>query len=311
MEIQEIFKQKCNQKTGMEKETAKKAVVPTSQKGRGLILARQYYEEYGIPMIKEQFPEYEHKIAAGLSGKGSDCFGYDDETSQDHDWGPDFCLWVTRETYEKIGEKLETAYRQLPTEFQGYGRAKHISKNNKRGVLVIPEFFKALTGAECYEQINWAAVQDSSLAAAVNGEIFQDQEGCLTAFRNKLLSGYPEEIRYRKMEESAARFSRAAQYNFPRMWKRGDTFTAKLLLWNGILEAMKLQHYIENRYPLQDKWLRRSLEETEAGRSLSQLLLQLERAEGLSQEAEKEAAMLESVEKIGNFLTKEMQKPLA
>ena len=45
---------------------------------KGLDEARAFYEEYGRDMIHERFPEYEGRIAVGLAGHGSECFGFDD-----------------------------------------------------------------------------------------------------------------------------------------------------------------------------------------------------------------------------------------
>lgn len=231
----------------------------------GLSLSREYYEEYGKKMIEDRFPGYEGKIAVGLAGRGSDCFGYDDEFSRDHDWGPDFCMWVTGETYETIGEELQRAYEELPSTFKGYSRAARVNGRNRRGVIRIPDFYRGLTGAEKYEDIDWKTVSDASLAAAVNGEVFRDEEGIFSAFREELRKGYPEEIRYLKLAEGAARYAQSAQYNYPRMLGRGDSVTAEMVLWEGIKEAMKLQHYIEGKYPPHDKWLFRSLQELEKG----------------------------------------------
>ena len=270
--------------------------------GKGLAIAREYYETYGRPMLQEKFPEYLDRIAAGLAGRGSDCFGYDDAASRDHDWGPDFCLWVTEETYSQIGKQLEQAYHELPEEFKGYRRAPRINGKSRRGVILISDFFQELTGARCYEEIDWGSVLDSSLAAAVNGEIFCDEEGRLTTMRNKLLKGYPENVRLLKIAENAARFAQTAQYNYRRMKQRGDDLTAQVMVWKGICYAMRLQHHIENRYPLHDKWLHRSLEETEAGRELSFLLEQLRQEIGSPQGS----GVQEAIERVGAFFAKEM-----
>ena len=39
---------------------------------KGLELARAYWEAFGVPMIREQFPEYEGIVAAALTGSGSE-----------------------------------------------------------------------------------------------------------------------------------------------------------------------------------------------------------------------------------------------
>ena len=243
-----------------------------AEAGTGLRLARSYYEAYGRQMIEEKFPEYAGKIAIGLAGRGSDCFGWDDLVSRDHDWGPGFCMWVSDGTYEAIGDALQAAYDALPANFQGFCRAPRVNGKNRRGVIKISEFYRSLVGADTYEGIDWRSVSDASLAAAVNGQVFRDDEGIFSAFRDRLQQGYPEDILYLKLAESAAKFAQAAQYNFPRMHKRGDSLTAQMMLWDGVREAMKLQHYIEGKFPPHDKWLRHSLLQSEAGREAEGLL---------------------------------------
>ncbi len=119
----------------------------------GLSLCRAYYEEYGRPMIRECFPEYADRIAAGLVGEGSDCFGYDDELSRDHDWGPGFCLWVTQETWDQIGEALQEAYEQLPKEYRGYVRTVSPQGKDRRGVQTINSFYSRLLGEKDWETL--------------------------------------------------------------------------------------------------------------------------------------------------------------
>lgn len=246
-----------------------------NENGFGLKLAKEFYETYGKPVITEKFGKYENRIAVGLAGRGSDCFGYDDEASRDHDWGPDFCLWVTDETWADIGEDLQRAYEALPAEFRGCRRAPRVNGKNRRGVIRISEFYRGLVGTDRYREIDWRSVSDTSLAAAVNGRVFRDDEGVFTAFRNQLLQGYPEEIFYLKVAEAAAKYAQTAEYNFSRMLDRGDELSAGLMLWDGIREAMRLQLYLDGKYPPHDKWLHRSLLESEGGRQVDATLREM------------------------------------
>ena len=62
---------------------------------RGLDEARLFYEQQGRAMLRERFGEVEGRIAVGLAGHGSQCFGFDDAVSRDHDFDRGFCLWLT------------------------------------------------------------------------------------------------------------------------------------------------------------------------------------------------------------------------
>lgn len=237
----------------------------------GLALCRRYYEEWVKPMLKQEFPSYADKIAVGLVGEGSDCFGYDDAVSLDHDFGPDVCLWVTEETFDEIGKQLEEAYAKLPSEYEGIKRTVSAQGKGRRGVCTIPAFYKRFLGTDKWEEIDWQQVPDSSLAAVVNGEVFADEEGIFSDMRNPLQKGYPLKVLYLKMAQAAALFSQNAQYNFPRMYGRGDMLAAGMLLSDGLKEAFKLQLYLDGKYPPHDKWLNRRVKESEKGRQLSEL----------------------------------------
>mgnify|MGYP002715324006 CR=1 FL=1 len=238
----------------------------------GRKLCRAYYEAYGKAMIQEKFPVYEGKIAVGLAGEGSDCFGYDDELSTDHDWGPGFCLWLNPETYDEIGEALQQAYEELPAEFMGCRRRVSSHGRERTGVMTVNHFYQRLLGAADYETVDWRKVSDSALAAAVNGEVFRDDEGLFSAIREALLQGYPEPIWYLKIAESAARFSQSGQYNYRRMLLRGDMVSARIMLAECQKEAMRLCYYIAGKYPPHDKWLHRGLQDLPQGREIYDIL---------------------------------------
>ena len=63
---------------------------------KGLELAEQYYVNCGKDMLA-QFPQALPFLAVGLAGSGSECCGYDDETSRDHDFEPGFCIFLPGE----------------------------------------------------------------------------------------------------------------------------------------------------------------------------------------------------------------------
>ena len=95
----------------------KKAAEGKEQSGAGfqtnLERCKAFYIEYGKPFLQEKFGAYEKRIAVGLVGEGSDCFGFDDAVSMDHDYGIGFCMWLIKEDYDKIGEKLQQEYETL------------------------------------------------------------------------------------------------------------------------------------------------------------------------------------------------------
>ena len=264
----------------------------------GLELCRAYYETYGRAMIHERFPEYEERIAVGLVGEGSDCFGYDDETSRDHDWGPSFQMWVSDQVYDKIGEQLQAAYEELPRTFLGHTYRASRQGAGRRGVQTIRSFYSRLLGAEQTEGIRKAMetenpgvipfrqIEESALAAAVNGSVFRDDEGIFTQIRTMLKEHYPERLRYLRIAEAAARFCQYGQYNSRRMLQRGDRLTCRMMLNEAVKETLKLVYYQEKQYPPHDKWLAEGIRRMGGYGQLLQLL------ENASQAGEEEACRL-------------------
>ncbi|MDE7321388.1 MAG: DUF4125 family protein [Lachnospiraceae bacterium] len=245
----------------------------------GLELCRRYYEEYGKPMIAEKFQAYESAIAVGLVGKGSDCFGYDDIQSRDHDFGPRFIMWVSKKVYSEIGEELQAAYEKLPRRYMGVDRIETFHGRDRSGVMLIEDFYKNILGNDLIGALmqnsgndlldkeslatikSWLAVHDYALAAAVNGEVFRDDEGVFTRYRNKLKAYYPKAVWYRKIAQTCALFSQSGQYNLPRMRRRGQLVAAELARAECARQAMKLYYLLNKKYAPHDKWLFKAMPE--------------------------------------------------
>lgn len=230
----------------------------------GLVLAREYYEVYVKDMLHREFHEYETRIAAGLAGYGSECFGFDDELSRDHDFGPSVCLWVDDTVYEEIGDKLAKEYDKLPKRFFGFAaRVETKNGHGRVGVIRISDFLREHIDTDKVPERDdiaaWAAISEEQAAAAVNGEIFRDDEGLITEARQQLAEFYPDRLWYAKMAEAAVKIAQYGQYNYGRCMKRQDYVAASLAYAGFMQEVIRLCFLIYREYMPYYKWSYRAL----------------------------------------------------
>ena len=210
---------------------------------KGLELSKKYFEEIYLPVIKSEFPEVFEKMAAGLAGEGSECFGFDDEISQDHDFGPSCCIWITSEDYGKYGLNLQKRLNELPKEFLGF-RALNVSEfgDGRRGVLNMDDwFFKFLGDVKVPENLyDWRLIPEELLATAVNGEIFMDNLGKFTKIRSDLEKYFPEDIRLNKIATRCMKMAQSGQYNYLRCMRRNEIVSARLAETEFINETIHI-----------------------------------------------------------------------
>lgn len=201
----------------------------------GLDAARQLWQTRGQPMLADKYPEYRGRIAAGLVGHGSECYGFDDEISRDHDFGPGFCLWLTQQDYDAIGTDLQADYDALVKDFAVGSRSAVTPRaqgdGRRTGVFVIGDFFEQLTGyreAPSADRAHeWLLLDEATLAAATNGAVFADPYGAFSAVRGGF-TRMPRDVRLALISRRLGMISQAGQYNVPRMLDRGDGAAAWL-----------------------------------------------------------------------------------
>lgn len=236
---------------------------------KGLNLARADFRENGLPMLQRDFPEVLDQLAAGLVGEGSECFGFDDATSIDHDFGVGFCLFVPRAVYGQWGAALERAYAALPETFHGVRRKA--TANGRTGVIVLEEFLERWTGRSDGEP-DWNGAEEYRLATAVNGEVFFDPSGRLTSVRRKLSQGYPADVWRRRLAQKLMEAAQSGQYNYGRMMARGDYTGARLALNRFCERALEVLYLLEGRYAPYYKWLWRGMAGHPLAAGLAELL---------------------------------------
>ncbi len=230
---------------------------------RGLDISRAYFEAYGKPMLEAQFPELLPLLAAGLFGSGSECFGFDDDVSRDHDFEPGFMLLLPGEDVvdRRTAFLLERAYARLPREFMGLKRGLVGPVGGaRRGVLRTAEFFRDKVGAAdgALTLRQWLTVPEHALAEAMNGAVFFDGRGEVTRIREGL-AGWPEDIRRKKLAGSLLMMAQAGQYNYARCLAHGETGAAQLAAVEFVEHAMRAVFLLNGAHRPYYKWSFRAL----------------------------------------------------
>jgi hypothetical protein len=233
---------------------------------KGIELSEAFYNEYGRAML-ENFPHLADKIAVGVCGSGSECFGYDDEISRDHDFEPGFCIFLPDEKIidSKTEFQLERAYTKLPKEFKGYKRSVLKPVGGARhGVVRISDFLMDKTGTKNAELSlrEWLTIPEQALAEATNGKIFFDGLGDLTKIRERL-SYLPEGVRRKKLAGNLLIMAQSGQYNYSRCVLRGETASAQLAVFELVKSALNVIFLLNKRYIPYYKWVFVALDELE------------------------------------------------
>lgn len=227
---------------------------------QGLELCREFYTQCAAPAIAERFGERASRVAAGLAGQGSDCLGFDDDISRDHDFGPGCCLWLTDEDFAMFGRDLRQLYDSLPAEFMGFSRNTTIQGSGRVGVMQISRFYSQFTGCPDVppDDAAWFRIPEHLLASATSGEVFCDGPGEFTRIRKALLPCYPRDVRLKKLSARVFAMAQAGQYNYGRILKRGDSPSAMLALDEFVRAALSAIHLLNERYMPYYKWAFRS-----------------------------------------------------
>ncbi len=248
---------------------------------KGLELARQYYQNTIYPAFVNAFPEEIGNMAFGLCGPGSECYGYDDEISRDHDWGPRICVWIPEELFQRRGDEMDRLYREQPGSCCGYGPPQRVDRGVRRdGVISIPRFYLQFLGIvkPPMSVKEWMSLNEEHLSICTNGEVFDDFHGGFTSFRTALQEYYPRDVWLKKIVTRCFMFSQYGQYNLKRSLQRSEKVLTYYNCSMCIREAASLYLLLKKTYRPYDKWIFRMLRESGAeGAALSDMFLELVR----------------------------------
>ena len=263
----------------------------------GLELSKKYFAECGEPMMERDFPEITPKCAFALCGEGSECLGFDDDVSRDHDFEPGFCVFVPDDTDEKTLFRLERAYAKLPHSFEGYDRQRLSPVGGRRhGVIRIGDFYEKFVGDRRGELslLRFATIEPHFLLSATNGEVFRDDGGEFSAIRENLKS-MPVDAWLKRIAGHLLMAKQAGQYNFTRCVEHGEYGAAQLCAIEYAKHVTELVFLINHTYSPFYKWKFRAMRGLEKLGELADILEFLISTESDGKTVENKYGIIEDV----------------
>lgn len=270
---------------------------------RGIDAARRWYESAGAPMLEREFGDVVSRIAVGRAGHGSECFGYDDAVSRDHDYFTGFQLWITEADEREFGFRLERAYARLRKEFppdEGADTGSSELGDAEDGVVTIEDFYRRHLGFPGAPQDwrQWLYTPDHAFAEATNGAVFRDGLGVFSGIRDTILNGMPEDVRRKKIAARAVFMAQSGQYNYMRCLRHGEPGAAALALDEFVRNAARMVFLLNRRFAPYYKWVFRAMRDLpklgEISGKLTELLTARESGEATLERIEAVCAVIAS-----------------
>ena len=267
---------------------------------QGIELVRQWYQQHLLPALESEMPETLGHCAIGIAGRGSECFGYDDDISRDHDFQAAACVWLTAQADSEFGFKLTRLFNKVCKESGADSSAKSSALgDSERHVMVIDDFLLRHLGYASVPNTwqQWLYTPEYAFAECVNGEIFHDGPRVFSEIRATLRHGMPEDVRIKKLAARAVMMAQSGQYNYSRCLKHKEPGAAAMALNEFVKNAVSMVFLLNFSFAPYYKWMFRAMRELPVLGSLGRDLENLFSADNKEQ----------LIEKISSFIIAELK----
>lgn len=210
---------------------------------KGLELSESFFNENKALLFKKISSNAIEYITIGLFGFGSECYGVDDEISEDHDFDQGFIILVEDSVPLTDFLKIKQAYDCLPKLYKRFC----LLNQTKHGVHYMKEYLNYL-GVNDIKNIS-----DESKALLLNGKLFY--QGFASTFANlrydiRKNSNYDFLI---DLSLKALEINKYIPYNLKRSLDRGDLYTFKSLKNNLVNHLIEFYYIYHKMYLPHDK----------------------------------------------------------
>ncbi len=220
--------------------------------------SRDFFEQIVRPLLQRHYPDDIERMACGFVGYGSECLEMDDELSRDHHWGLRVDILMPQDVHARIGVQiLERLVPELPDEFGGVSlRDGHVAGH---GIAPesLPGFLRRTIGLTHAPQTEaqWLDVPEVDIIHIINGQIWHDPSGELTAVRQVFDGYYPESVWLRRIAHWCRYASGMGIYALNRAVLRGNEVYAWTAFSRCIKWSIELAFLLNRTYFPYDKWL--------------------------------------------------------
>lgn len=254
---------------------------------KGLDIAYNFYTEWGKEYLEKSFPELVKRVAIGRI-YGSDVIGADDEISKDHNWGPQFTIFLSSVDYVAYGEKVsEVMNAAAPNPWRGY----RLDGAGDKSVEIesIPNWMETWIGfsKKPSQDKDWEIIVKERIVGGINearesilyflkhAAIWYDGSGELSEWR-EALHYYPEKVWCIRLAESLFQVWQHGEYNFvQRVSKRDDPLTKAVCIGEFVDGVMRTLLILNRDYTPYWKWLAHEFRKLEEARTYAPLLEEL------------------------------------
>ena len=271
---------------------------------QGIELSRRFHAEVVGPWLARRFPGL--RYAAALIGYGSELLGFDDDMSRDHNWGPRVLIFLSEADFAGRAAQIVNEFvAAAPADFLGAPigtmNRPHASPHrpgalgdDRHGVEVWTiaaalAYWAALGPDEPHGDLGWLALAEQRLLALTAGAVFRDDDGRLTAMRERLAC-FPRDVwlyklacQWRRIAEEQAFVGRAGLV--------GDDLGSRVIAARLARDVMRMAFLIERRYAPYPKWFGTAFARLDPAPVLSPLL---DRALAAPDWRSREAALAEA-----------------